>query len=91
MNKDNLIQWTSGYTGLLQWNSRGFDTDKCRRAFFHLTSSSPLLSMLKIFIFFFFIAHFLLVENTYKNPYSLKAVNTRYTVKYYVFALILAL
>jgi hypothetical protein len=23
---------------------------------------------------FFFIAHFLLVENTYKNPYSLKAV-----------------
>jgi hypothetical protein len=26
-------------------------------------------------LFFFFIAYFLLVKNTYKNPYSLKAVN----------------
>jgi hypothetical protein len=26
---------------------------------------------------FFFIVHFLLVENTYKNPYSLKAVNKK--------------
>jgi hypothetical protein len=28
-NNGNLIQWTSGYTRLVQWNSRGFDTDKC--------------------------------------------------------------
>jgi hypothetical protein len=30
-----------------------------------------------LLFFLFFIAHFLLVENTYKNPYSLKAVNTQ--------------
>jgi hypothetical protein len=39
----------------------------------------PRLEMLHLFLLFlfFFIAHFLLVENTYKNPYSLKAVNNR--------------
>jgi hypothetical protein len=40
------------------------------RAFFHALSVVQNIS----FIFAFFIAHFLLVENTYKNPYSLKAV-----------------
>jgi hypothetical protein len=41
-----------------------------------LISSYPssFLGMLKIFIFFFLIAHFFLVKNTYKNSYSLKAV-----------------
>jgi hypothetical protein len=34
----------------------------------------PSLSGNISFIFAFFIAHFLLVENTYKNPYSLKVV-----------------
>jgi hypothetical protein len=34
-NKGNLIQWTSGYTGLVQGNSRGFDTDMCRKALHH--------------------------------------------------------
>jgi hypothetical protein len=33
-NKHNLIQWTSGCTGLLQWYSRGFDTYMCRKALF---------------------------------------------------------
>ena len=41
------------------------------RALFHAPSVDENIS----FIFAFFIAHFLLVENTYKNPYSLKAVN----------------
>jgi uncharacterized membrane protein len=37
---------------------------------------SSCFGMLKIFFFLsFFIAHFLIVKNTYKNPYSLKAVN----------------
>jgi hypothetical protein len=37
---------------------------------------SSCFDMLKIFILFFiFMAHFLLVKNTYKKPYSLKAVN----------------
>jgi hypothetical protein len=43
---------------------------------------SFLFGRLKIFIFFFFlIAHFLLVENTYKNHYSLKAFNITITEK----------
>jgi hypothetical protein len=41
------------------------------RALLHALSVVEKIS----FIFAFFIAHFLLVENTYKNPYSLKAVN----------------
>jgi hypothetical protein len=45
-----------------------------------------------IFVFFiFFITHFLLIENTYKNPYSLKAVNARYAMEYPLFAQFLAL
>jgi hypothetical protein len=36
---------------------------------------SEILHLFLLFLFFF-IAHFLLVENTYKNPYSLKAVNS---------------
>jgi hypothetical protein len=34
---------------------------------------SEILHLFLLFLIFF-IAHFLLVENTYKNPYSLKAV-----------------
>jgi hypothetical protein len=34
-NIGNSIQWTSGLTGLLQWDSHGFDTDKCPKALFH--------------------------------------------------------
>jgi hypothetical protein len=47
-------------------------------SFFLSSSFSCSIGSLKyLFIFAFFIAHFLLVENTYKNPYSLKAVNAR--------------
>jgi hypothetical protein len=35
----------------------------------------PKILHLFLLFLFFFIAHFLLVENTYKTPYSLKAVN----------------
>jgi hypothetical protein len=40
------------------------------------------LKLVHLFLLFlfFFIAHFLLVENTYKNPYSLKAVKTVFII-----------
>jgi hypothetical protein len=41
----------------------------------------PKMFHLFLLFLFFFIAHFLLVENTYKNPYSLKAVNKKYLQK----------
>jgi hypothetical protein len=37
----------------------------------------PKMFHLFLLFLYFFIAHFLLVENTYKNPYSLKAVKRR--------------
>jgi hypothetical protein len=76
-NKGNFIQWTSGSTGLVQWNSHEFDTDKCLQTFFLSSSFSCSIRTLKYsFIFAFFIAHFLLVKNTYKNPYSRSPVNS---------------
>jgi hypothetical protein len=51
-NNGDLIQWTSGYTGLGQRNRHGFDTDKRLRASLRLNSSSPFPYVLKIFIFF---------------------------------------
>jgi hypothetical protein len=53
-NKGNSIQWTSGFTGLLQWDSHGSNTDKCRKSFLLYSSSSPYCSNLKIFIYFYF-------------------------------------
>jgi hypothetical protein len=48
------------------------------RVFFH----APSVDSNNSFIFAFFIAHFLLVENTYKNPYSLKAVSNNRDKKF---------
>jgi hypothetical protein len=39
----------------------------------HVSSVAKNVSFIFAFFIYFFIAHFLLVENTYKNPYSLKA------------------
>jgi hypothetical protein len=67
-NDFNSIQWTRGYTGLLQWNHPGFDTDKCRKALFLSSSSSSSDDSLRTFFSFFFlnIACFLLAKNTRK-------------------------
>jgi hypothetical protein len=74
-NRCNSLLRTSGYTGFSRWNCPGFDPDKCPASSFHLKHSSLSADTVKIFIFLsFFIAHFLRVKNTYKNPYSLKAV-----------------
>jgi hypothetical protein len=41
----------------------------------------PEIFHLFLLLLFLFIAHFLLVENTYKTPYSLKAVKRVYILK----------
>jgi hypothetical protein len=81
-NKGNLIQRTSGYTGLLWWNSSGFESVADRSPFDRsitlFSYPSSFIGMPKIFIFFFFLSRiFVLVKNTYKNPYSWKAVNKK--------------
>jgi hypothetical protein len=62
----------SGYIGMLRWNYPGFKSSSDPRMIY-FTLSIIFLWYAKEF-HFFFIAHFLLVKNTYKNPYSLKAV-----------------
>jgi hypothetical protein len=55
-------------------NSLGFDPDKCRAFSVIQKLSSLSIGSGKIFIFFIFFIALLRVKNTYKNPYSLKAV-----------------
>jgi hypothetical protein len=47
----------------------------CELEAFFIFLQCPQIFHLFLLFLFSFIAHFLLVENTYKNPYSLKAVN----------------
>jgi hypothetical protein len=49
-------------------------TSDFKHCFIRALLHAPLVDYNISFIFAFFIVHFLLVENTYKNRYSLKAV-----------------
>jgi hypothetical protein len=63
-----------GTPDLFRGNSPGIETP-FDRSMIYIFLSFIFLGYAKDFhLFFFFIAHFLLVKNTYKNPYSLKAI-----------------
>jgi hypothetical protein len=59
------------FSGTVRSSIQTCDLKLC---FIRALLNAPSLDQNISFIFAFFIAHFLLVENTYKNPYSLKAV-----------------
>jgi hypothetical protein len=71
----NFTPWVSGNTGLVWWNTLGFESVSGQRIIY-LEASFFFLQYCKVFHFFLFFAYFLLVKNTYKNPYSLKSVET---------------